>query len=171
VAYSSYAARPGSELPPSPVSSATRAALDEPAPVSQQQQQDLESSRLVSGGVSGDSYSYQAPAVGGGVAAETVSGRVEEQLVEPATGAYEQQQYEESVQRPGYEPQYEPPEPEQPAVQQQEPTERAPNKTLSRGPSYETVNEPQRVVSRPPSGGSSRTPPSPTSRGRGVKQP
>jgi len=162
---SSFAARSAAELPPP---AAPRPVLDDQPTFPQQQfREDFESSRLVSGGVGGDGYSYQA-APGGGGAAETVSGRVEEQL-EP-TGAYEQQ-YEESVRRPGYEPQYEPPEQEQPPVQQ-EPPERPPNKTLSRGPSQEAVNDAPRLVSsRPPSGGSSRTPSSPSARGRGVKQP
>ncbi|XP_065343334.1 serologically defined colon cancer antigen 8 homolog isoform X3 [Cloeon dipterum] len=170
----SYVSRPSTDVLAAPASPSARSSYDEsPGPISQQLREEYEPSRVLSGSVGGDGYSYQSPVAGGGGAAEAVSGRLEDQLAEPNPGMYEQQQYDEPPRRTSYEPQqYEPPapEPEQLPIQQESP-ERPPNKTLSRGPSYETVHEAPRVSSRPPSGGSTRTPPSPSGRGRGVKQP
>ncbi|XP_059480044.1 serologically defined colon cancer antigen 8 homolog isoform X3 [Neocloeon triangulifer] len=161
----SYTSRASTEQPTPMVSNYDLS----PAAVVQQLREDYEPSRVLSGSISGDSYSYQPTAAGGSGLTEALSGRVEDQL-ESSPAVYEQQ-YEEPPRRTSYEPQYEPPEPEQSAIQP-EPPERPPNKTLSRGPSYETVHEAPRLVSsRPPSGGSSRTPSSPSARGRGVKQP
>ncbi|CAB3370974.1 Hypothetical predicted protein [Cloeon dipterum] len=170
----SYISRPSTDVLAAPASPSARSSYDEsPGPISQQLREEYEPSRVLSGSIGGDGYSYQSPVAGGGGAAEAVSGRLEDQLTEPNPGMYEQQQYDEPPRRTSYEPQqYEPPapEPEQLPIQQESP-ERPPNKTLSRGPSYETVHEAPRVSSRPPSGGSTRTPPSPSGRGRGVKQP